>query len=162
VGVILALAGFLVLHRVLQIRGEVPVLGTFAVAGTVATAAVWAVLQAVDGVTLKKSVDAWAAASGSEKTVRFADAETIRWVEWGLQSYFRLLFGLTFLLFGAAIARTGIVWRWIGWVGIAAALLYMAVGVSVGHNGLEQPGDLVIQLLFLIFLGGVLVAALRQ
>ena len=160
-GVILALAGLVVLYRVLRMRGEVPVLATFAVAGTIATAAVWAALQAVDGVTLKQNVDAWVAASGSEKSIRFADAETIRWLEWGLQSYYRLLFGLTFLLFGTAIARTGIVWRWTGWVAVLAALLYMALGVSVGHNGLEQPGDLVIQLLFLIFVVGVLVSAVR-
>ncbi len=57
-GVILALAGLVVLYRVLRMRGEVPVLATFAVAGTIATAAVWAALQAVDGVTLKQNVDA--------------------------------------------------------------------------------------------------------
>jgi hypothetical protein len=56
----------------------------------------------VDGVTLKQAVDAWAAASGTEEATRFADAETVRWIEWGLQSYFRVLLGVAFLLLGAA------------------------------------------------------------
>lgn len=162
VGVLIALGGFLVLYRLLQIRGEVPVLARCALATTVASAAMWAALQAVDGVTLKQAVDAWTAASGAERIVRFADAETVRWTEWGLQSYYRLLLGLTFVLFGVAIARTGIVYRWLGWIGVLGGLLYMAIGVAVGHNGLEQPGDLVIQLLFVIFTVGILVAGLRR
>jgi hypothetical protein len=161
-GVLIALGGFLVLYRVLRMRGEVRELATFALGTTVATAAVWAALQAVDGVTLKQAVDTWDSASGTEKNVRFADAETVRWTEWGLQSFFRLLLGLTFVLFGVAIARTGLVFRWVGWVGVLAGLLYMAVGVAVGHSGLEQPGGLVIQVLLLTFMVGVLVAGLRK
>jgi hypothetical protein len=44
----------------------------------------WAALEGVHGVTLKQSVDAWAAASATEEARRFADAETVRWIEWGL------------------------------------------------------------------------------
>ena len=161
-GVLLALGGLLVLARALERRGEVPVLAKSALAMTVATAAVWAVLQAVDGVTLKQAVDAWESASGTEKAVRFADAETVRWTEWGIQSYFRLLLGLAFFLFGVAITRTGMVFRWLGWIGMLSGILYMATGVAVGYNGLGQPGGLVIQLLFLIFAVGVLVAGLRR
>ena len=52
----------------------------------------------MDGVTLKQAVDAWVAASGTEEASRFGDAETVRWIEWGLQSYFRVLLGVAFLL----------------------------------------------------------------
>jgi hypothetical protein len=160
-GVLMALGGFVVLYRLLQVRDEVPVLARCALATTAASAAVWAALQGVDGVALKQNVDAWAAASGAEKSVRFADAETTRWIEWGLQSYVRLLLGLTFVLFGVAIARTGVVFRWVGWVGVLGGLAYMALGVAVGQNGFEQPGDPVVQLLFFVFVVGVLVAGLR-
>ena len=159
--VLAALGGFLVLYRVLQLREEVPVLARCALGAVVAAAATFAVLQGVDGVALKQNVDTWAAASGAEKSVRFADAETTRWTEWGVQSYYRLLLGLTFVLFGLAIARTGVVFRWVGWVGMLAGLLYMTIGVAVGHSGLEQPGDPVVSLLFLLFAVGVLVAGLR-
>jgi Domain of unknown function (DUF4386) len=161
-GVLVILGGFLVLYRVLALRGEVPLLARCALTATVVTAAVWAVLQAVDGVALKQAVDAWAEVSGAEERVRFADAETVRWMEWGVQSYFRLLLGLTVVLFGVAVARTGVVARWLGWIAVLGGLLYMAVGVAVGYSGFEKPGDLVIQSLFLIFMVGVLLAGLRR
>ncbi len=161
VGVIIALGGFVVLYRALEIGGEVPVLARCALGATVATAAVYAALQAVDGVTLKQNVNAWAAASGAEKSLRFADAETTRWTEWGLQSYFRLLLGLTLVLFGIAIARTGLVLKWIGWVGALGGVLYAAIGVAVHHTGFEQPGGLLISIPLLSFMVGVLVTGLR-
>jgi len=163
VGVIVALSGFVVLYRLLEARGEVPVLARCALGSLIATIAIWAALQAVDGVTLKHAVDAWFSASGTEKTIRFATAETTRWTEWGLQSYYRLLLGLTFVLFGIAVARTGLVYRWLGGIAILAGLVYAALGVGVGYSGLGQrPGDLLVTLLFLVFMVGVLVAGLRR
>lgn len=161
-GVLVALGGFLVLYRALALREEVPLLARCALGATVITAAIWAALQAVDGVALKHAVDAWAQTSGPEKRIRFADAETVRWMEWGLQSYFRLLLGLTIVLFGVAVALTGVVARWLGWVAVLSGLLYMAVGVAVGYSGFEKPGDLVIQSLFAIFMVGVLLAGVRR
>ena len=164
-GVLIALGGFLVLYRVLQLLGEVPLLAGFAVGAAIAAAATWAVLQAIDGVALKQAVDAWSDASGPRKAIRFAHAETVRWTEWGINTFFRLLFGLTMVLFGAGIARTGIVARWLGWVAMIGGMLYMATGIAVGYAGFESgfgdaTGDAV-QVLFLVFVVGVLVAALR-
>ena len=96
----IALGGFVALHRLLETRGTDVILARLALGATIATAAVWAVLQAVDGTALKEATEAWAHASGAEKTARFADAETVRWTEWGFQSYFRLLMGITFILNG--------------------------------------------------------------
>src|SRR5438477_8879738 len=56
-GVLLLLSGLLVLYRVLQVRGLVPVLAGLAAAAAIATAAAWAVLQGIDGVALKHAVD---------------------------------------------------------------------------------------------------------
>src|SRR5688572_4271715 len=70
--VLVALAGLLVLCRAL--RREAPYLAVLAAGAIIASGAAWAALQAVDGVTLKQAVDAWAAASGTEKAARFADA----------------------------------------------------------------------------------------
>jgi hypothetical protein len=165
-GVLLVLGGFLVLYRILELRAEVPVLARFAAGATIATAATWAVLQAIDGVALKQAVDAWADASGTEKTIRFADAETVRWAEWGVNSYFRLLLGLTIVFFGAAIVRTGIVARWLGWIGAIGGVLYMATGIAVGYSGFESGfGDAAgdpLQLLLVIFVVGILVAGVRR
>jgi hypothetical protein len=156
--VLVALAGFVALHRLLETRGKDVILARLALGATIATAAIWAVLQAVDGTALKEATEAWAHASGAEKTARFADAETVRWTEWGLQSYFRLLMGITFILFSAALVRARMLSRFAAAAGIGAGVLYMSIGVAVGHTGLDKPGGPIVQLLMLLFVGGVLTA----
>jgi hypothetical protein len=163
VGVLLTLGGLIVLHQALRPRA--PVLSAFAAGLTVATAAVWAVLQAVDGVTLKQAVDAWVAADGPDKAVRFADAETVRWTEWGAQSYFRVLLGATLLLFGAAILAARILAAWTGWIAILAGILSIALGVDVSYSGLDsgfqQIASWAFQVVVLAFAIGVVVTAAR-
>lgn len=160
-GVLIALGGFLVLHRVLEQQGRDIVLLRLAFGVTIATAAVWAALQAVDGTALKEASEAWMSASGPEKAARFGDAELARWTEWGLQSYFRVLLGVTFVLFGIAAWRGGVVASWAGLAGITAGALYAAVGIAVGHTGLDKPGGPVIQLLMLTFIVGVIAGRTR-
>jgi len=58
--VLVAFAGLLVLCHAL--RRETSYLALLAAGAIVASAATWAVLQGVDGVTLKQTVDAWSAA----------------------------------------------------------------------------------------------------
>jgi hypothetical protein len=161
VGVLAALGGLVVLHQVLRPRA--PRLSAFAAGTTVATAAVWAALQAVDGVTLKQAVDAWVAADGPERAVRLGDAEVVRWTEWGLQSYFRVTLGVALLLFGVTILTTRALAAWTGWVAVLAGLLSLAVGVDVAYSGLESgfqeiavPGFQVVVLALAV---GVLVSA---
>ena len=164
--VLLVLGGLLVLYRVLQLRGLVPVLAGIAAAAAIATAAAWAALQAIDGVALKHAVDAWAGASGAQKAIRYADAQTVRWAEYGMNTYFRLLLGLAVALFGTAIARTGIVARWLGWAAVIGGLAYMASGVAVAYagfeSGFESADGIVAQLGFLIFAVGLLVTGVRR
>jgi hypothetical protein len=164
--VLIALGGLLVLYRALQLRGGVPVLARFAAGATIATAATWAVLQALDGVALKQAVDTWADASGSQKAIRFADAETLRWFEWGLQSYFRVLLGLSFVLFGAAIAATRLVSGWLGWLAVLAGVLSAVIGIDVGYSGLESGLQDAVGIAFLlavlIFAVGILLTGMRR
>ena len=154
------------LYRTLQLRGDVPRLSRFAAGATIATTATWAVLQAVDGVALKRAVDAWTHASGTEKAIRFADAETVRWIEWGVQSYFRLLLGLTFVLFGAAIVTTRVVAGWLGWVAVLTGLLTAAIGIDIGYEGLgsgfQGVGGGLYLLALLVFGVGMFVTGVRR
>jgi hypothetical protein len=119
----------------------------------------------VDGVTLKQAVDAWAAASGPEEATRYADAETVRWIEWGLQSYFRVLLGLAFLLLGAAGVVSRLVPTWLGVLLVVAGLLSLAIGLSVGYAGLESGFQdavgIALQLVILVFIVGLLVVGRR-
>lgn len=138
IAVLIALAGLVVLYRFLTFGVAGSLLSRFAVGATVATAAGFAILQGMDGVALKQAVDAWTDASGAQKAIRFDDAETLRWLEWGFQSYFRLLLGLSFVLFGAAILATRRAASWLGWVAVLVGAVSVAIGIDVGYSGLES------------------------
>jgi hypothetical protein len=161
--VLVAFAGLLVLCRAL--RPETPYLALLAAGAIIATSATWTVLQAVDGVGLKQAVDAWVAASGTEEATRFADAETARWIEWGLQSYFRVLLGVAFLLLGAAAVVSRLLPSSLGLLLVVGGLLSLAVGISVAYAGLESNFQdavgIALQLVVLVFIVGLLVVARR-
>lgn len=161
--VLVTFAGLLVLCH--PLRQETPYLALLAAGTIIAAAATWTALQAVDGVTLKQSVDAWSAASEPEKATRFADAETVRWIEWGLQSYLRVLLGIAFLLLGAALVASRLVPTWLGVLLAVGGLLSLIVGVSVGYAGLESGFQdavgIAFQLVVLVFVVGLLVVGRR-
>jgi hypothetical protein len=60
------------------------------------------------------AVDAWASAPDAEKAARFASAEAIRWLGWGVRSYQSSLLGVTFVLFAIVIVWTARTSRAIG------------------------------------------------
>ena len=163
-GVLLGLGGLYVLARAL--RAEAPHLAAFAAAGAVTTAAIWAVVQAVDGVALKHAAEAWLTAPHAEEASRFATAETVLWMEWGVQSYFHMMYGVTVILLGAAVAVSRLFGAWIGWVAVAAGVLSLAIGIDVGYRGLESGFHDVTsvgyQLLVLLFVVGILTTELRS
>ncbi|GAB2745698.1 hypothetical protein [Streptomyces bullii] len=165
IGVLVTLGGLLVLYRVLRAADGPSLLAQLAAAAAVATAAIWAVLQGLDGVGLKQAVDSWVSASGSDKAVRFANAETVRWLEWGFQSYFRILLGLTLALFGAAILVTRQIPGWLGLTACAAGACSLVFGVDVGYSGLasglQDVLGVAIFILVLVFAVGVLVSGVR-
>src|SRR5438874_12557403 len=106
------LAGLLALFFALDVQaGTARWAGRFGAASAVVTLALYGALQAVDGVALKQAVNAWASAPDAEKAARFASAEAIRWLEWGVRSYQTLALGLALLLFAAAVVRTAGVLR---------------------------------------------------
>jgi hypothetical protein len=110
----------------------------FGAASAAATLALYGALQAVDGVALKQAVDAWASAPEAEKAARFAGAEAIRWVEWGLRSYQDFALALALLLFAAAVLRTAWLPRPIGYLMGLSGLAYAAQGWVVGVEGFSQ------------------------
>lgn len=164
-GVAAALAGLFVLCQALRSTGAATLLSRLGMGALIATVTAFGMLQAIDGITLKEAVDTWAAASGPEKEVRFADAETVRWTEWGLQSYFRILIGLSLLLVGAAILASRLLVSWLGWLLVLGGAASIAVGIDVGYSGLESGFQdtvgLIFQAAMLIAAIGVLVAGVR-
>ena len=108
-GVASMVVALLFLTTVLEVRRG-PGIERVAAGGAIASLALAAALQAVDGIALKNMVDAWAAAPASQKGEVFHAAFAVRQVEVGLASMSILSFGLTATLDGVALigARYGI------------------------------------------------------
>ena len=141
-GVALFLAGLIALFSALD--GPARVTARFGAAAATATLALYGALQAVDGVALKQAVTAWASAPDAEKAARFASAEAIRWLEWGMRSYQNFALGLALLLFAAAVARAARIPRPIAALMALAGLTYLVQGWVVGTGGFSQTESLAI------------------
>jgi len=109
----------------------------------VMVATVFAVQMAVDGVALKAAFDAWAGASGAEKTVAFRIADEVRWLEKGLGGFFQMLNGVALIALGLSLALGRRYPRWLGWIGAVAGAGFLAGGGSTAHTGFSgQAGTI--------------------
>jgi hypothetical protein len=135
-GMAVIIAGLLVLHFALDLHagGAAWAARLGAVSAAVALG-LYGVLQAVDGVALKQAVDAWVRAPETEKAARFANAETIRWLEWGARSYQSFMLGLTLILLGTAVALSARLPRAIGYLMGLSGLGYIVQGWVIGSEG---------------------------
>ena len=130
------LAGLVALFFALEVQaGAASWAGRFGAASAVAALALYGALQAVDGVANKQADVVWASAPDAEKAARFASAEAVRWVEWGMRSYQDFALGLALLLFAAAVASTAGVPRPIGYLMGLSGLIYLVQGWMVGAEG---------------------------
>jgi Domain of unknown function (DUF4386) len=130
------LAGLVALFFALEVQaGAASWAGRFGAASAVAALALYGALQAVDGVANKEADVAWMNAPDAEKAARFASAEAVRWVEWGMRSYQDFALGLALLLFAAAVVRTAGVPRPIGYLMGLSGLTYLVQGWMVGAEG---------------------------
>jgi len=139
VGMAILLAGLLALLYALNVQDELARwAGRFGAASAVAALALYGALQAVDGVANKQADVAWVNAPAAEKAARFASAEAIRWIEWGMRSYQNFALGLAVLLFAAAAVRTAWVPRPIAYLMGLTGLTYVVQGWEVGSHGFTQ------------------------
>ena len=158
----LVVAGLVTLHAAMVTGGRSSLVGRFGVGAGVVTVAVFAVNMAVDGIALKRAVDAWVAAPEAEKAGRFAAAETVRWLEWGTNAFFQLMLGVTLGLLGLAVVHTAVVARTLGWLSAAAGVALIVSGVLTGYDGFAgTPFGTAAMLLVLVMSVGVLVAGFR-
>jgi hypothetical protein len=148
VGVALVLAFMLILSRQLRATSG---LRQVATGGAIASLAVAAVLQAVDGIALKATVDAWAAVPTAEKPAAFSAAFAVRQIEIGLASLLSILFGATCALFGLLLHGDGRYPRWIGGAAFAGGAGFAAGGVAIARGGfsalamnMQMPASLMV------------------
>ncbi|MFL6479267.1 MAG: DUF4386 family protein [Nitrososphaera sp.] len=160
-GVMLVFAGgFVALYRLLM-RSESPLAKALALLGlatAIITACTFAIIQAIDGIALKRAVDTWAASPADEKVITFRVAEAIRWIEIGTNGIFRILQGAAAITFGAAILMSGLLPRWSGGFGMLAGVSTIIFGIGIAYVGFaDQPivgmVSTVTSLLWLVILG---------
>jgi hypothetical protein len=142
-GMAVIVAGLLVLFFALNVQAGTP--GWVARLGAISAGValgLYGVLQAVDGVALKQAVDAWVRAPEAEKAARFASAEAIRWLEWGVRSYQSFMLGLAFVLFAIVIVWTVRTPRAIGLLMALSGLAYLVQGWVVGTEGFSAANSI--------------------
>jgi hypothetical protein len=145
-GMALIIAGLLTLHAALDVRaGAAAVLARLGAVFAAVALGLYGVLQAVDGVALKQAVDAWASSSGADRSARFANAETVRWLEWGTHSYHSVMLGLALVLFGVAMALSKRLPAVIGWLAALSGLSYLAQGWILGTHGFSAEDSITIE-----------------
>jgi uncharacterized membrane protein (DUF2068 family) len=125
----------------------------------VASLALAAALQAVDGVALKRMVDAWAAAPAEHERAAFHAAFAVRQIEIGLASMLSLLLGVTAVLYGVVLLVDRTYPRWLGGLAIAGGLPTAVAGVAIAYTGfsdlamsINMPANVVL-LLWMLLLG---------
>ena len=151
-GVMLVFAGgFVALFRLLvgSESGTASALAWLGLVTAILVASTFTILQAVDGIALKIAVNTWYAIptptspsssaadddAVEEKAIAFRVAEGIRWTEIGVNSYNRILQGAVAIIFGVAIAKSALLSRWIGAVGIFAGAVTVLAGIGVAYLG---------------------------
>jgi uncharacterized membrane protein len=135
-GFLLVIGGLVALYFSIAIRPDAAAaVARFGLAAAITTGASFTILQAVDGVALKRAVDAWASAPPDQQVAVFAAAEAIRWIEIGVNSLSFALVGLTLVIYGVALALSNDYPRWIGWLAMAAGIAHLIRGVGVAYQG---------------------------
>jgi hypothetical protein len=99
------------------------------------------VLQVVDGIALKRAVDAWVAAGGTLGSASFAAAEAMRWLEEGFNAVFGLTLGLAVILVGAAMVRGAVYPHWVGWIGGAIGIAVVIDAILIAETGFSPTAQ---------------------
>lgn len=113
------------------------------VAGTAASLAAAAALQAVDGVALKVMVDRWMEASGEDRIRAFEGAFAVRQIEIGMASLLNVLFGLTIVAFSLSMSFSRRFPRWLAWIGLLGGLGTLIAGVIFAYSGFSTAAMMV-------------------
>jgi hypothetical protein len=131
-------AGLVVLSRALEAGNKGAALAArIGAVLAVVSLALYGVLQAVDGVGNKQVDQAYVNASAAQQPARFASAESMRWLEWGVSSYHAYAIGLSLVLLAAAAAaaRTVVVALAVPVLMGLSGIAYLVEGWVAGSEG---------------------------
>src|SRR5919106_3025312 len=119
------------------------------IARTIAGITVGLILVTVDGLAAKHLADAWAAAPPEEEISALRVVLAEETINFSLAALFNILFaGVTFVLYGLAVAWSRVYPRWLGWVVVVAGGGSVVVGLVQAYVG-ESTG--VTRILTIVF-----------
>jgi hypothetical protein len=129
VGLVLMLGGLLAIGR--SIQGGLPgALARLGSAAAVAGITVGLILVTLDGLAAKQLAEAWASAPSGERAAALRLVLASETINFALAALFNILFaGMTFVLYGLAVARSRRYPGWLGWVAVVAGIGSLAAGL---------------------------------
>jgi hypothetical protein len=157
-GVVCIVVALLLFARNLQ-SNESAWLAQIAGGSAIASAALAAALQAVDGIALKSMVDAWAATPAIQQDGLFHAAFAVRQIEIGLASMFCLAMGFTAAAFALALLSDRTYPAWFAYLALIGGIPTGVAGVVIAYTGfsplsmaINMPANLVL-LIWMLILG---------
>jgi hypothetical protein len=148
VGLILMLGGLVAIAH--SIQGGLP--GALARLGSVAAVAgitVGLILVTLDGLAAKQIAEAWATAPPDEQAAALRLVLAEETIHFALAALFNILFaGVTFILYGLAVAWSRVYPRWLGWVVVAAGLGSVVAGLVQAAAGESTTLTRVLTIIF--------------
>jgi hypothetical protein len=168
-GIGLMLGGLVALYHSIQ-GGIAGVMARFGLFAGVAGVTIGLVLVILDGVAARQLAEEWAAAPPDEQPVSLGLVHANETINFALASLFNLVFaGVTFILFGLAVALSDVFPRWLGWVVVFAGASSIGAGLIQAFTGEPTDASRVLTILgptvitlWLLVIGVLLVRKARQ
>jgi hypothetical protein len=147
-GLILMLGGLVAIAH--SIQGGLP--GALARLGSVAAVAgitVGLILVTLDGLAAKQIAEAWTTAPPEEQAAALRLVQAEETINFALAALFNILFaGVTFILYGLAVAWSRVYPRWLGWVVMVAGLGSVVAGLVQAYAGESTTVTRVLTIVF--------------
>jgi len=80
-------------------------------------------------------VDSWVNAPPVDKPVAFQAAFAVRQIEIGVASLVGLVFGITVVLYGLAVALSHTYPKWLGWLAVISGVAISLAGITMAYTG---------------------------
>jgi hypothetical protein len=134
-GIVLMLGGLVAIYH--AIPGGLPgALARFGLFAAVAGVTIGLVLVTLDGVAAPQLAQEWASAAPGQQATALSLVHANETINLALASLFNFVFaGVTFILFGLAVALSRVFPRWLGWVAFGAGLGSIGAGLIQASAG---------------------------
>ncbi len=148
IGLIFMLGGLVAIYHSISggLAGALVRLGFVA---AIAGVTVGLITVTLDAIGAKHIAEAWATAPPEEKAAALRLVSAEQNLEYALVSLFNILFaGVTFILYGLAVALSRVYPRWLGWVVVVAGLGSIVVGIIQAYEGESTSTTRVLTIIF--------------